>query len=56
MSQGNVLVSVLYLPNTSFLQQTEEATVATFSDGTAIKALGDSVEKATEKLQSAGDK
>jgi hypothetical protein len=30
--------------------------VATFADDTAIMVLGDSVERDTEKLQSAGDK
>jgi ABC-type oligopeptide transport system ATPase subunit len=56
MPQGNVLGSVLYLLRTSFLQQPEEATVATFADDTAIMALGDSVERDTEKLRRAGDK
>jgi hypothetical protein len=56
MPQGNVLGSVLYLLHTSFLQQPEEATTSTFADGTAIMALGDSVERGTEKLQRAGDK
>jgi ribosomal protein S20 len=53
--QASVLGLVLYLLHTSDLPQTEEATVAT-SDDTAIMAVDDSVEEATEKLQQAVDK
>ena len=53
---GSLLGWLLYLLHNIYLQQPEEATVATYADDTAIMALGDSVEKATEKLQTAVDK
>jgi hypothetical protein len=40
----------------SDLPQPEEATVASFTDDTAIMAVDDRVEEATEKLQRAVDK
>ena len=46
---------VLYLLYTSDIPQPEEASVATFADDTAIMAVGDSFEKATEKLQRSVD-
>jgi hypothetical protein len=54
--QGSVLGPVLYVPYMNDLPQPEEATVASFADDTAIVAVGDSVEEATEKLQRAVDK
>ena len=56
MQQGSVSGHVLYLLYTSDLPQLGEATVATFADDTAIMAVGDGVEEATEKLQRAVDK
>jgi ribosomal protein S20 len=40
----------------SDLPQPEGTTVANFADHTAIIAVGDDVEEATEKLQSVADK
>jgi hypothetical protein len=40
----------------SDLPQPEGTTVATFADDTAIMAVGDDVEDATDKLQLAADK
>jgi len=40
----------------SYLQQPEEAIVVTFSDATAIMAVGDSLEETNEKLQRAINK
>jgi hypothetical protein len=54
--QESVLGPVLYLIYTSDLPQPEEVTVATFADDTAIMAVDDSIEEATEKLQQAVDK
>ena len=56
MPQVSVLGPVLYLLYTSDLPQPEESTVTSFADDTAIMAVGDSVEEATEKLQRAVDK
>ena len=56
VQQGSVSGHVLYLLYTSDLPQLGEATVATFADDTAIMAVGDGVEEATEKLQRAVDK
>jgi len=56
VTKGCVLGTVLYLLYTSDLLQPEGTTVATFADDTAIMAVGDSVEEATEKLQTAADK
>jgi len=54
MPQTSVLGSVLYLLNTRCLQQPAQATVATIDIGTAIIAVGDSVEETIEiyKVQS----
>jgi predicted RNase H-like HicB family nuclease len=54
--QVSVLGPVLYLLYTSDLPQHEVSTVASFADDTAIMAVGDSVEEATEKLQRAVEK
>ena len=51
-----MLGPVLYQLHTSDLPQLGEVTVATSADDTAIVAVGDSVEEATEKLQRAVDK
>ena len=48
---GSLLGWIQYLVHTIYPQQPEEATVATYADDTAIMALGDSVTKATKKLQ-----
>ena len=54
--QGSVLGPILYLLYTSDIPECEEATIATFADDTAIIAEGNSIEEATEKLQTASDK
>jgi hypothetical protein len=51
--QGSVLGTVLYLLYTSDLPTPENNTIATFTDNTAILAVGYSNEEATEKLQEA---
>ena len=56
MPQASVFGSVLYLLYMSYLQQPEEAIVVTFSDATAIMAVGDSLEETNEKLQRAINK
>ena len=50
-----MLGPVLYLIYTGDLPQPEGTNVATFADDTAIMAVGDDVEDATEKLQRAAD-
>ena len=54
--QGSVLGPVLYLLYTNDIPTCEEAVIATFADDTAIIAEGDTIEEATEKLQTATDK
>ena len=56
MAHASELGSVLYLLHTSFFQQTEESTVATFADDTAIIGVRESVEEATEELRRTVDK
>jgi hypothetical protein len=51
--QGSVLGPILYLLYTRDLPITDEGTVATFADDTAIMAIGKNVKEATEKLQKA---
>jgi hypothetical protein len=53
--KGSVLGPVLYLLYTSNLPKSENNTVATFADDTAILAAGSSNEEPTEKLQTAVD-
>jgi hypothetical protein len=56
VTQESVLGPVLYLIYTSNLPQPEGSTVATIADDTAIMAVGDDVEDATDKLQQAANK
>jgi len=56
VAHASELGSVLYLLHTSFFQQTEEATLATFADYTAIIGVRESVEEATEELRRTVDK
>lgn len=51
--QGSVLGPVLYLLYTCDIPNLENVTIATFADDTAILAVGNSSEEATEKLQNA---
>ena len=55
LPQGSVLGPVLYTLYTCDLPQIDNSTVATFADDTAILAVGNSNEEATEKLQTAID-
>lgn len=49
--QGSVLGPVLYLLFTCDLPKTEDTTIATFADDTAILAVGNNIEEATAHLQ-----
>lgn len=51
--QGSVLGPILYVLYTSDIPPLEQNTIATFADDTAILAVGNTHEEATEKLQSA---
>lgn len=53
--QGSVLGPILYLLYTSDIPTLKNNTIATFADDTAILAVGESNQKATEKLQAAVD-
>ena len=46
----------MYLQHTNDIPTCEEAVIATFPDNTAIIAEGNTIEEATEELQSATDK
>ena len=54
--QGSVLGPVLYLLYTCDIPTIEIGTIATFADDTAILAVGETIEDATEKLQTSVNK
>ena len=56
VSQGSVLGPVLYLLYTCDIPTIEIGTVATFADDTAILAVEEKIEDATEKLQTSVNK
>jgi hypothetical protein len=51
--QGSVLGPVLYLLYTCDVPQTANTKILTFADNTAIMAVGENIEEATDKLQQA---
>ena len=51
--QGSVLGPILYLLYTRDIPVSDEVTIATFADDTAIMAVGEDVQETTERLQSA---
>lgn len=53
--QGSVLGPILYLLFTRDIPLTDNTTMGTFADDTAIISVGDTIEEATNKLQSAID-
>jgi hypothetical protein len=49
--QGSVLGPVLYLLYIYVVPQITNSKIATFADGTAVMAVGENIEEATDKLQ-----
>ena len=55
MPQGSILGPILYVLYTCDLPQTANVTVATFADDTALLAIGENINDATNMLQKASD-
>ena len=51
--QGSVLGPILYLLYTCDIPQAESVTIATFADDIACLAVGNTIEQATSRLQTA---